>query len=211
VGAALGVAGDLCLTYSSAVPGGVPYEWDSIVELVRSIPADRLRVGHYLGVLGIPLSIAGFFALYELVRPAGRRYALPLLLGPIYLYAVGCAYHGQPALLGEIAKHAGPDSVLEARSLMWTELSVQTVGLVLLALWFPWVILTRPTRLPRWTAACSPAVVAGAWVLVAKLSPEPVRMAIEVATFNLTVLVILCTVALTARGALAQPGPGAAP
>jgi hypothetical protein len=202
IGAACGILGDYYLTFTPAVPGGVPYEWDSVLELVRNIPHGRLAAGHYFGVFGMQLSVWGFFAVLYGARPAGRSWVLPPLFVVLFIYFVGCAYHGQLALLGsalQMADHAGlaqdpatQRMIDEHKHLMWRQLTAVEIGIGFLSLWLPAVVLLRPTVYPRWFALLSPFLVMGVFVGLAKLlAPEPVRMFVEMTVFNLVSFLLI--------------------
>jgi hypothetical protein len=201
VGAVCGGVGDLFLTYNASVPGGVPTEWDSVRDLVRTIDHRNLMIGHYVGVLGMPLSVLGFYNVYKGCEPAGKAWSLPLILGAAWLYCVGNVYHGQLALLGA-AEAGGADAATIARFYdgMWPLLGVQAAGLFLASVLFFVVIAFRPTRFPRWAAALTPLIVAGVLEGIAWVSPEPVRMAISVSVFHCTTFIIIAaSTALTWR------------
>ena len=197
IGALCGAAGDLLLTYSRDVPGGVPYRWDDVQALVRTIAFETQSAGHFLGVLGLPLTLFGFRALCEGIRPAGRRWFLSGWIATVGVYVVGTVYHGQLALLGSALRSldrlgaSDPILVREHFVAMWGPLAVVGLGAGFLSLWFPAAVLLRPTTFPRWIALLTPGLVMGVIVGFAKLCPEPVRMFLELTVFNLAAIVLL--------------------
>lgn len=202
LGALCGILGDYFLTYTPAVPGGVPYEWESVQQLVLAIPHHRLSAGHFLGVFGMQLSVWGLWAVIQGARPAGRVWTLPALFVTVFIYFVGCAYHGQLALFGsslQMAERLGalgdPAAALlieEHHRLMWKQLVTVEVGIGLLSLWLPVVVLLRPTHYPKWFAVMSPLPLMGVFVGIVKLAaPEPIRMFVEMTVFNLVAFLLI--------------------
>jgi hypothetical protein len=216
LGAACGIAGDALLTYSQEVPGGTPYRWEDVQALVRTIPFERQLAGHFLGVLGLPLSLLGFRALCDGIRPAGRAWWLSGWVTTVAVYVIGTVYHGQLALLGSALRALDRIGASDAQLVdqyfitMWGPIGAVGLGAGLLSLWFPAAVLLRPTVYPRWMAALSPGLLMGAIVGAAKLCPEPVRMFLELTVFNLAALILLVAAAAVSwsRGAAEHPSPG---
>ena len=131
-------------------------------------PAGTLVVGHYLGVLGIPVYALGYAALAD-----GVRAAAPGAAGAAWWIArlgfvgavIGAVVHGLTGVLIAGALRTGaptaPDAMLalpEAVMLLplWGVVGgVLTIGSVM----FATVVARGGTDFPRWMAACNPAVV----------------------------------------------------
>ena len=200
-GALCGILGDYFLTFSSAVPGATPYIWEDVLALVRVIPHHNLAAGHYFGVFGMQLSIFGFWAVCQGMRPAGRIWWIPGLLVMLFIYFVGCGYHGQLALLGSslqmtdgLGVATDPNAltmITEHHTLMWKQLTVVEVGIVLLSIWLPVVVLCRKTVFPKWFAICSPAPWMVVFALLSWLGPDPLRMFVELTVFNVVAFLLI--------------------
>lgn len=99
LGACIGMAGDLFLLYS---PNG-GYEAGDF-EFLRGIDNQKLLIGHYLGILGIPLEVAGIWVIGKALEKMGRKVAnIAIALG-LYLMFLGVAYHGTVYPLGEAVR-----------------------------------------------------------------------------------------------------------
>jgi hypothetical protein len=165
VGAALAcVVGDLALQYTPSSRDLFAPDY----RYLAGIPEWRLLLGHYLGVLTLPLQLAGIWLMYQALLPAGQRLALPVFILGAYSVAAGPALHSMFAMLALIVQArvgaaAGTQAAL-AGALGRASPFVNPLGAVILtailltSLGYAVVVGFRPTRLPRWMALCNPAV-----------------------------------------------------
>jgi len=73
------------------------------MEFMWEVPENYLRFGAYFGLFSIALVLAGYWHVYQGIRKAGRRLALPPFLVVMYTVPIGCALHFglyYPALVG---------------------------------------------------------------------------------------------------------------
>jgi hypothetical protein len=152
LGACIGMTGDLFLLYSP--DGG--YEAGDF-EFLRGIDNGKLLIGHYLGILGIPLEVAGIWVIGKALEKMGRKTAnLAMGLG-LYLMFLGVAYHGTVYPLGN-AVRAGDGSLEIFRPFS------EPLGLVFALLFFLGIlaltiaIFRGKTYLPRSYGLASPLV-----------------------------------------------------
>jgi len=143
-----------------------------------------LLVGHYLGVLAIPLYAAGYWGLAASIREARPRDArLVFLLGAL-ASAWGAAVHGITGIAEHLERAAGvpprdPIAFFEAHGAfllpLWIALAViVTIGSIV----FARAVATGETELPRWMALANPLLLTIAAVLLAL--PTPLGRAILV-------------------------------
>lgn len=165
VGAALAcVAGDLALQYTANQADLLAPDYRYLI----GIPEWRLLLGHYVGVLALPLQLAGIWLMYQALLPAGRWFALAVGLGGAYAVAAGPGLHstfGILALVVQARASAAPHSATQAvlaSILQRTDPFVTPLGAVILTvmlltyLGYALVVGFRHTRLPRWMALCNP-------------------------------------------------------
>jgi hypothetical protein len=163
IGAALACAvGDLALQYT---PNSRDLFAPDYRELA-SIPEWRLLLGHYLGVVALPLQLAGMWLMYQALLPAGQHLAGPIACLGGYSVAVGPALHSMFAILAllvqaEVGAAPGTRPAV-ASALERAGPFVNPLGAVILTailvtyLSYAIVVGFRPTRLPRWMALCNP-------------------------------------------------------
>lgn len=195
IGAIVASVGDLALLWVAwAADGrlGVP-----------APPAGTLIVGHYAGIIGIPLYALGYTALADGVRATAARAAVWIgRLGWIGA-VVGAVVHGLTGALTAVALRTGaptaPDAMAaipEAAMLfpLWGVVgAVSTIGSVL----FATVVARGGTRFPRWMAACNPLVVTLA--IAAASVPVPTAAAFVVPAAPNLAHVVVFTLALLIR------------
>jgi uncharacterized protein DUF6796 len=169
-GAVAASAGDLALLWVAwAHDGGLG---------VGAPPRGTLLVGHYLGVLGIPLYALGYRALAAGIRPAtpsAARWVVGLgAVGSV----VGAVVHGLTGALTHVAIRTNAATAP-------TAMTAIPEGAYLLPLWgivgialavgsvvFAIAVTGGGTVFPRWFAACNPLVVT--LVIAALAAPFPV-------------------------------------
>jgi hypothetical protein len=145
---------------------------------LSALPEWRLRVGGY-GAFLIPAFIVGVWQLYEGVRPAGARWAVPPFLLLSNFFAAGAVYHYLLAFAAASAKAQGAgDQALRAgwegaRGYLLVPFGVCVFSLTAGSLWFAAAVLFRRTHFPRWMALLSPALPVGAAVAVTWSLPAP--------------------------------------
>ncbi len=191
-GAALAcVVGDLALQYT-ANRGDL---FASDYRYLAGIPEWRLLLGHYVGVLALPLQLAGIWLMYQALLPAGRRLALAVGLGGAYAVAAGPGLHstfGILALVVQARAHAATAvQVVLASILQRADPFVSPLGAVILTvmlltyLGYTLVVGFRRTRLPRWMALCNPLTFLAVGGLLSLAIPA-VALVVVPAGLNLT-------------------------
>lgn len=172
VAAIIASAGDFLLLYVANSP---KYGFGLTAE-----QADRwLLIGHYCGVLAIPLYSLGYWHVSRGLAAAGKRISHSVFALGVYTSAVGSAIHGLTAF----GLHASPFSEAQSPNPLET---LTPPGLVpyLLPLWalvglamlagsalYAFAVFTRPTDYPKWGALLNPALLLFVGSGLALLSP----------------------------------------
>jgi hypothetical protein len=197
VGAVIGAISDHFLM-SAEAPVNMLDSWTFFQALMRQVDPDRMLIGHFLGVFGIPLCIFGFWQIYQGMRPAGRATALPLLWASIAVCVLGVAYHVQLAYIGHGLRLA--DALVEEPTALALVVEMNSrfadlivplqhviVGLLaFLSVWMTVGIARGATLYPRWLACLSPLALCGIFYGLAQWIDGPLGVWLAVAGLNLT-------------------------
>ena len=199
--AALLSLADMALLYSPA--GGYGF---SSYEPLADVPRWRLLLGHYLGVLLLPLYITGYWLVFQGLRGAGRWLSWPVFLIGSYGAAIGGAFHGLLALIAVMVQHGESDPAGSERLVGVARAFVDPLHgavnalFVLVSLCFAAAVLSGRTRYPRWLALANPLVLGLLFVAPYLLAPGfPPALLAAPASFNLAHLVFFCLVTAALR------------
>ena len=171
---------------------------------LAAAPPGTLLVGHYLGVLGIPLYALGYRALGVWIADAAPRAARWVCGLGVVGAVVGAVIHGLTGTLIAVAIRTGtpaaPDAlpaIPEAAYLLPLWLLVATalaLGSVVLAV----AIARGSTRFPRGLAVCTPLVSTIAMTALAMPFPLAAAFVIPAAP-NLAHVVLFAAVLVVGR------------
>lgn len=183
-----GIAALICAAIMFAadvVMLGLPVSGTEIIDYHAwsKIPEWRLRVGSY-GAFVIPVFVVGVWQLYEGIKPAGGRWAIPPFLLLSNFFITGAIYHYLFVFVGAAAatqaQMQSPDYgimemlIRKMQDYMRLPYCVVLVSVILGSLWFAAAVLFRPTYFPRWMALLNPALLIGAAFLIIYWLPAPV-------------------------------------
>ena len=175
IGALLAGLGECALHYS---PTG--YAHSETYQFFVYVAPWRLRIGHFLSIFAVPLYFAGYFHLYQRLRPAPMWARRAILILGLYAFVLGDAWLGSRVYLAQLAQaralaeQAGniqgvkllapllqQASYYNENILIGVRLGVLGISLLYVAL-----VLRGQTSYPRWMALCNPILlVAYAFVL----------------------------------------------
>ncbi len=133
LGAVLGCVADVFLLYEPAAV----YESGDYAFLARIAPQD-LAIGHYLGVLAIPLEGLGLWYLIDGLWEGKERLKTLLIWLVAWILLLGVVYHASVAWLGAWLR-AG-HALGEVSALIEPLAGALVVGFVLLSLLWGWVV-----------------------------------------------------------------------
>ncbi len=194
VAAAAAVYADLMLQYTpiAAHLGSRDYLY------LLDVPAGRLLIGHFAGVIAILLEIAGFWQIAQGLLPAGAGKSRAFFLLSAFTFGVGAAFHAMFASIGlalQAVRGAGGSAarmgeVAAAIRPAHEALGVVTVlGIAALSILFSVVVGLKKTMYPRWLAWFSPLAIALVLALASRFSIQ-LRLVLLPCSLNLANLVL---------------------
>lgn len=198
-GAFLACIADILLLY--APEGG--YFGDPDYLYLPDLDSTRLTVGHFLGILAIPLEAAGLYLIFLGMRPMNYWTARLLPLSGLYFMFPGVAYHGSLFALARLRQQPGinvlenlpAEAKMEALRPYSEFLAVLFVlGFGILFGLFTWYLARGKTLFARRTAFFSPIVIYPLALLL-YLSWPPVGNFILPMGFNFAMLVFFVVLA----------------
>ncbi|MCP5149209.1 MAG: hypothetical protein H6983_11990 [Ectothiorhodospiraceae bacterium] len=201
IGALIAALGDLSSAFLPAPPPAMnTVLWLSLAEFVTFLTPKtqaELLVGHYLGVLFIPLNVLGLWHVYLGLAHRGGRFPVVFLVVGTFIAVAGAAFHGMVGL-AVTAVRAGDGATLEAAQAYFEPFGwilVLTAGTLFLGL-AGWIV-TRRSAFPRWVVLLSPGPVQ-LWILgLAYVVPLDLSVALLVSGFNLSIFVFLVVSTVT--------------
>lgn len=157
--------------------GGPQYEFF----LQTSVP--RLTFGHFLAIFSAPFYFAGYWHLFQRLKPASEKARLILLGLGIYSFAIGSVWIGSrvyPAILIQAREAAANPAakeqiacLLEAASFYnETILIGLRLGVLALSAVFIWIVSTGRSSYPRWFAAFNPILLVLVSFLIYFVAPS---------------------------------------
>ena len=148
--------GEFLLHYSATGYGGGEYSY------LRHVTAERVTIGHFLLVFGLPFYFAGYWFIYQTLGPS--RWALAVLVTGFTSFVIGGVWVSSRAMLIQLVQVRAGTSDPEALQILIDfygnhyEILVQVLRILVLLLSVFWVmaILKTKTIFPRWMAVASP-------------------------------------------------------
>lgn len=132
-------------------------------EFMADISDERLTLGHFFAVAGVPFYFVGMWHIAEMLKPAGATLSRILFLIGSFGFLYGAMWMSSRASIGSLVHHpellAGTNlvSLYELRS--ESLLQVIRVTTLTISVIFIIMVLTGRSRYPVWMAATSPAVL----------------------------------------------------
>ncbi len=192
IAAFIGCIGDVLLLYS---PNGGYENMDYL--FFNDIADWRICLGHYLGVLFIPLELVGFWQVYQALKESNSRLVIPVLMATVYVMVIGVAYHGMVGMGGLLVHAQQVEEIGVVSSyLKWGITMFEPLGSILffvflfISFGLFYLIYSQKTAYPRWVAFTNPLFTYLIWVLLYLISPA-VGGLFVVAGFNLSILIFL--------------------
>lgn len=183
--ALLGAVADVLLLYN---PNG-GYEMDDYRFMLDLAPT-RILIGHFLGIVFIPLEMLGLFQVYRALKPAGEGWAWAIVVSALYLGFPGVVYHGTVASTSSVLRlmEQAPELVKPE----WDFIRLQVdplaaalpIGFVIMTIILTYVILKKPTLYPKWMAWCNPLTFYALFLICYLIIP-PLGSLLIPAGFNL--------------------------
>lgn len=143
----------------------------------------RLTFGHFLAIFSAPLYFAGYWHLFQRLKPAPEKARLALLALGIYSFAVGAVWIGSrvyPAILIQ-AREAATNEAAKEQIVCLLELASYynetiliglRIGVLALSAIFVWLVSTGRSSYPRWFAAFNPILLVLVSFLIYFVAPQ---------------------------------------
>jgi hypothetical protein len=130
---------------------------------MQGISAQRTTIGHFLGVLGAPLYIIGFWHIMKMLEPANplaSRIAFAIMS---YGIIVGAVWIGSRAGISTVVNGTTMTDTMTFISLYELRyenlLQVTRLAVLLFSVIFIWLVLSGRSRYPRWMALFNPILL----------------------------------------------------
>jgi hypothetical protein len=131
----------------------------------------RQTIGHFIGVLGAPLYVAGCWHIYLMLKPAGQKLALLAFFFGAYGFMIGADWISSRASIGALIhfQQTGTDvdSLISLYQVRYeTLLTVIRITTLSLSLIFIGLVLTGRSHYQKWHALFNPiALLVGSFVV----------------------------------------------
>ncbi len=124
------------------------------------IEAKRTTRGHFLGVFGAPLYIAGFWHLMKMLEPANRLASRAAFVIMSYGIIVGAVWIGSRAGISAVVNEptlADVTTLVRLYALRYENLlQVTRMAVLVFSIIFVWLTLSGRSHYPRWLAVFNP-------------------------------------------------------
>lgn len=132
-------------------------------DFMAQISDQRLTVGHFFAVFGVPLYFVGVWHIAEMLRPAGEKLSTALRWIGWFGFLYGAMWMSSRAMIGSTVHH--PDLVEGSNLIELYELRLESllqiirITTLIISVIFVKMVLTGDSRYPKWMAATSPIVL----------------------------------------------------
>ncbi len=160
-------------------------------DFMKGIPDQRSTLGHFLGVFGATLYPIGCYHIYQMLRPANRRWAYAAFLIGTFGFIVGVVWIGSRASVSALIQlPQTPDvtALIELYDLRYeTLLQIIRLTTLVMSAIIVWLAWTGRSHYPRWMAAFNPILLIIAnfilFALVPSVGKHSMPIALNVAFF----------------------------
>jgi hypothetical protein len=127
------------------------------------ISEQRTNIGHFMGVIGAPLYAVGGFHIYQMLKPANRRWAFILFMTMAYGCAMGGVWISSRASISAIInapQYSELSHLVELYNLRYeTLLNIMRVVILAISAIYIWLVLTGRSLYPKWMAFFNPILL----------------------------------------------------
>lgn len=145
---------DIMILYS---PNGGYHLMDYLY--LRDVPYQRLLIGHYLGLVTIPMYLLGLWWVAKAMKPAGEQIPMRVFSFLSFLLIWGVLYHGLVAMIWMLVdSQENPQAIIDKGRVFFEPVSTVIIVLVIIACSvFSYWVLKGKSLFPRWIIWCTPA------------------------------------------------------
>ena len=166
---------------------------------MQGISAERSTIGHFIGVLGAPLYIIGFWHVMKMLEPANRlvsRIAFAVMSYGIIIGAVWIGSRANISMLVNDGSIADAHAFISLYELRYENLlQVTRIAALIFSVLYIYLILTGLSYYPRWMALFNPVLLIlvsfGIWMLAPAIGVYMMPIALNIAFAVLFLLSIL--------------------
>jgi hypothetical protein len=127
------------------------------------ISEQRTNIGHFLGVIGAPLYAVGAFHIFQMLKPANRRWAFILFMTMAYGCAMGGVWISSRASISALInapQYSELSHLVELYNLRYeTLLNIMRVVILTVSAIYIWLVLTGRSLYPKWMAFFNPILL----------------------------------------------------
>lgn len=200
----IGIAGVVMTLISDFILIGRPNSSYSFFKLGTESMADfsqwRITVGTFLGIIVLPLQMAGLGTVYYGLRPAGKIKALLVILTNIHTLIMAVAFHISYAFIASGWKmyyEVGSSDVIAFKMLKRFDhywrivIVIMAIELAFASLCFIMFILKYKTLYPKWMALFSPICILLYIYPIVLVMPHPIGGFVAPAILNFGTMIFL--------------------
>jgi hypothetical protein len=161
------------------------YVSDNISRVMGTMPAWRLQLGGFLGIVAGFHYLFGYYMISKAVEVKSKKPAIIIFFIWLFCTILGAGYHSHFPYLGYAARHITEVTILtEFENILIPYVLVNMSLHVIVSLYFAILILTKRTLFPRWFVVLTPIVLL--WVIYPlKQLPSPFSNALAGGWYNL--------------------------
>lgn len=197
----VGIIGALLTIVSDFILLGAPnsaYTYFKLgTESMSLLSQWRITIGTFLGVLSLPLQIAGLITVYFGLKPGGKIISFVIVLTMVHASIMSVAFHMSYAFIGSgwklsydmNTKNMVAFDMMNKFIYYWKLLLIIiAIELTLSSIFYVFLILKRNTLYPKWMAIFNPFCVIFYMHFIILQIPYPVGGFIAPAFLNLSAL-----------------------
>lgn len=167
-------------------------------ESMNGLAQSRILIGTFLGIIVLPLQIAGLIPVYYGLKPAGKIKSLIVVLTAGHAAIIAVAFHISYAFIASGWKlyHAfeprniAASEMLKSFDLYWKiTIIIMAVDLTISSMLYILLIIRKDTLYPKWMALLNPICI---WIytyLIVLPIPFPIGGFVAPAFLNLSTLI----------------------
>ena len=156
---------------------------------MQGISAERSTIGHFIGVLGAPLYIIGFWHIMKMLEPANRFASRVAFAVMSYGIIIGAVWIGSRANISMIVNDGSISDIhsfIQLYELRYENLlQVTRIAALVFSVIYIYLILTGRSYYPRWMALFNPILLILAsfaiWLLVPTIGVYMMPIALNIA------------------------------
>lgn len=144
---------DIMILYS---PNGGYHLMDYLY--LKDVPYQRLLIGHYLGLVAIPIYLLGLWWVAKALKPAGDQIPVRVFSFLVFMLILGVLYHGLVAMIWMLVNsQENPAALIEQGKVFFEPVSTFLILLVIVAcsVFIYWVVKGK-SLFPKWIIWCTP-------------------------------------------------------